>query len=159
MITIDTQLLASVSQTAKNADRKRTNHNFHKNGEDLLQRMINALQPGTYVQPHKHENPDKREIFILLSGSLAVIEFDDAGNMTEHTILSAKTGNLGVEIAPRVYHTIICLEPDTAVYEMKDGPYSQANDKNFAPWAPAEGDKECAAYNQKLMQSLGLTLG
>ena len=42
-----------------NSPRLRLNHNFHDDLADPINRMLNALEPGTYLQPHKHENPDK----------------------------------------------------------------------------------------------------
>ncbi|MBM3436837.1 MAG: cupin fold metalloprotein, WbuC family, partial [Bacteroidetes bacterium] len=58
--------------------------------------------------------------------------------------------------AERKYHTIICLEPDSVIYELKDGPYDPADDKNFAPWAPKEGEPGCEEYMTKILYSLGL---
>ena len=65
MIRIDKELLDSVSAKAKASPRLRVNFNFHEEAEDTLQRLLNAMEPGTYVQPHKHENPNKREAFLL----------------------------------------------------------------------------------------------
>ncbi len=119
--------------------------------------MLNAVEPGSYVQPHKHENPDKREVFILLRGKMAVVFFDDDGNITENLILDNKE-NYGVEIPPAVWHTIIALERGTVVYEVKDGPYSPSDDKNFASWAPKEDEKESADYIRHILKSLKITL-
>jgi len=117
--------------------------------------MLNAIEPGSYVQPHKHENPDKREVFLLLKGKLAVVFFNNDGAVTEHIILDNRE-NFGVEIPPSVWHTIIALETGTVVYEIKDGPYSPADDKNFASWAPRERDKNCTAYLKSVMLKLDL---
>src|SRR4028119_475979 len=142
MIRIDKKLTDQVSAKAKVSPRKRMNHNFHQSPEDLLNRMLNAMEPGTYVCPHKHESPEKREAFIVLSGSFLIVEFDNTGKITDHIILNREKGNFGLEIAPGTYHTLICLEPGSVLYELKDGPYNVSNDKQFAPWAPAEGDLE-----------------
>jgi len=71
---VSPKLLAELSQKANNSPRKRLNHNFHDDLADPINRMLNAFEPGTYIQPHKHENPDKREVFIVLRGSLVVLE-------------------------------------------------------------------------------------
>jgi cupin fold WbuC family metalloprotein len=157
MINIDISLLESVSLRARNSARKRSNHNFHHEPADLLQRMLNAIEPGSYVQPHKHENPDKREAFFCLRGRLAVVEFDDEGNITAHTVLDPSAGTFGVEIAPRTWHTIFSLEPGSVAYEVKDGPYDPSIDKNFAPWAPEESDPDAIPYLEKLAVKLNLT--
>ena len=67
--------LNQLSHKANQSPRKRMNHNFHHHADDPLQRMLHALHTGTYVQPHKHKDPDKREVFIVLQGSAAVLEF------------------------------------------------------------------------------------
>ncbi|MDR1864583.1 MAG: WbuC family cupin fold metalloprotein [Bacteroidales bacterium] len=150
MIVINDALLDAVSAKAAASPRRRMNHNFHRELDDPLQRMLNCLQTDTYIQPHKHENPDKCEAFILLKGKALVLEFDEEGKVTSHAVLQAGSGLYGAEIAPRVYHGIIPLEDGSVVYEVKNGPYSPLNDKNFAKWAPKEGTKECAAYIERL---------
>jgi cupin fold WbuC family metalloprotein len=156
MIPINNILLQETIKQAKESSRKRKNFNFHKSLDANVQRMLNALEPGTYVQPHKHENPDKVEVFMVLKGEILVIEFDDEGHIVEQVILSAASGNFGVEIPPKIWHSIIPLESGTVVFEVKDGPYSPIDDKNFAPWAPKEGDPGCMEFNNTLLKKCGL---
>ena len=127
------------------------NHNFHEYYGDTLQRMLNAMESFSYIQPHKHENPDKREVFFVLRGRFVVIEFDGVGNITDHILLDPLAGNYGAEIPERTFHTIIALDPDTVAYEVKDGPYAPIDDKNFAPWAPKEGAAEVEEYLKELL--------
>ncbi len=147
---VSPRLLDELSKKAANSPRKRLNHNFHDDLADPINRMLNALEPGTYLQPHKHENPDKREVFIVLRGSLVVIFFDDSGKPTEFILLDPIKGNHVVEIPVGAWHTLIALETGSVVYEVKDGPYLPMNDKNFASWAPKEGDAECDKYLKTL---------
>ncbi len=155
---IDEKLLSEVIQEARSRERKRANYNFHATLEDPINRMLNAFEPGTYAQPHKHENPDKREIFILLKGKLAMVFFDDSGSIAGHVVLSRTSGEYGVEVPPKVWHSVIALEPGTVVYEIKDGPYIQAGDKDFADWAPKEGDAGCERYLDGILKELGLSV-
>jgi len=163
MIKINETLISETSQKAKLNPRRRMNLNFHKEDSATLQRMLNALEPDTYIQPHKHENPDKAEVFFVLRGRILVLEFDDDGNITEHIVLDAIKGNYGAEIAVRTWHSIISLEAGSVAYEVKDGPYNVAIDKNFAPWAPSESndtdsDSYAAgqAFNSKMLKNLGI---
>lgn len=156
MIKINETFISTTSEKAKINPRRRQNFNFHKENSATLQRMLNALELDTYIQPHKHENPDKVEAFFVLRGRILVVEFDDEGNITEHIILDSHIGNYGAEIAPRIWHTIICLEASSVAYEVKDGPYNAAADKNFAPWAPTEGDDNCTAYLTEIIEKLDL---
>jgi cupin fold WbuC family metalloprotein len=113
--------------------------------------MLNVIEPRTYIRPHKHENPDKNEVFILLSGKALVLEFSVDGVITESYILDPTKGNYGAEIGPGIFHTIISLAKDTVAYEVKEGPYLPATVKHFAAWAPEEGSEEADDYLKKLI--------
>jgi len=158
MIRIDEEFIGLTSAKAKNSSRKRMNYNFHATADDTMHRMLNAMEPETYIQPHKHENPDKVEAFFCLRGRLLVVEFDDYGNITDHIVLSNKSGNYGCEIAARSWHSIISLEAGSVAYEVKDGPWNPADDKHFAPWAPKEGDTGCEAFNAGILSSLKIAI-
>lgn len=156
MIKIQDSLVREVSKKAKLSRRKRINYNFHKEFTDPIQRLINALEPGTYIRPHKHEKPDKREVFLILKGRVLAVEFDDRGSVTDHIILDPKRGDFGVEFPPGVWHTFLALEEGSALYELKDGPYIESSDKGFAKWAPAERSPEAPEFNRKILRGLGL---
>lgn len=158
MIKVDNNLLKEVSNKADLSARKRMNHNFHNFPDDPLQRMLNAIEPTTYVRPHKHENPDKREVFVILKGKALVIEFTPEGNISEYFILNYDTGNVACEINCRIFHTIISLEKNTVVYELKEGPYCPVNDKNFAQWAPEEYTNEAQIFIDDLLIKLDITI-
>lgn len=147
---VSPKLLDELTQKAKISSRQRLNLNFHDDLADPINRMLNAFEPGTYIQPHKHENPDKREVFIVLRGSLVVVIFDDSGNPVDFILLDPEKGNYAVEVPPGVWHSVFSLETGTVVYEVKDGPYLQILDRNFASWAPKEGDSGCGDYLMQL---------
>ncbi len=156
MIKINEEFINKTSDKAKTSPRRRMNYNFHDKPDAKLQRMLNAMEPDTYIKPHKHENPDKVEVFFSLRGRLLVVEFDDNGNISDHIILDSSKGNFGTEIVPRTWHTIISLDKNAVAYEIKDGPYSPKEDKNFAPWAPDEGDLNALEYNASILKKLGI---
>ena len=52
---------------------------------------------------------------------------------------------VGVDVGPGIWHTVAILTDAAVCYEVKPGPYSAANDKDFAPWAPREGDPAAPA--------------
>jgi cupin fold WbuC family metalloprotein len=158
MIRITEEFLDVTSAKAKIVERKRMNFNFHPDHEDPLHRMLNAMEPGTYIQPHKHEDPDKFEIFLALRGRFVVIIFDEHGNITDHAILDGREGKYGVEIPEKVYHMLLSLEPGSVAYEIKEGPYRPFTAKNFASWAPAEGEPGVAKYIEKLLKQIGISV-
>ena len=57
-------------------------------------------------------------------------------------------------IQPGVWHTMAVLSAHVVCFEVKPGPYSETNDKNFAPWAPREGDPRAKAYLERLVTSV-----
>jgi cupin fold WbuC family metalloprotein len=147
-------LLEQAVQVSRDSDRKRVILPFHKGPEDSLHRMFNAMQPGTYAQPHRHLTVPKSEVFLLLSGCLDFVVFDDAGGIELAVRLAAGTDDFGIDLPPGKYHGIVVRAPDTLIYEVKPGPYSSLDDKDFAPWAPREGTPEVAAYLTRLEASL-----
>ncbi len=147
---ITTELLDQVSKEAIESPRQRMNYNLHEDLGDKLQRLINAMEPYTYIRPHRHADPDKEELFIVLRGTLLVIQFDDEGNITDSLVLSAQEGNYGVEIPPRTYHTVLSLESGSVAFEVKIGPFIPKGSDNSAPWSPEEGTPEADIYVREL---------
>jgi len=137
---IDKQLLDKTSEAAKQSPRLRMNYNFHEDTNDPLNRLMNAIEPDSYIRPHRH--PDKEEIFFLLRGKAAFFLFDDEGNITDKLILCPEEGVYGAEIAPGIWHNLLVLESDTVVYEIKRGPFAPLASENLAPWGPSAEDPE-----------------
>lgn len=154
MIKITNQLINEVSNNAKKSNRKRYNYNFHNSSNDYLQRFINAVEPDTYVRPHKHENPDKTEIFLILKGRVLIIEFDNNGRVIDNIILDSDNGEMGVEILPKTWHSLIVLKENSVLYEIKGGQYVKESDKIFAEWSPEEGTKETQIFIEKILVNL-----
>jgi cupin fold WbuC family metalloprotein len=146
--TITNAMIADLIEQARQSPRLRTIYRLHEH-EEPVQRMVNALVPGTYTTPHKHENPDKVELFSILVGKIACLRFDDAGHVQQVCLLDASGPVKVVDIPPRTWHSLVALEPSAAL-EIIQGPYEAATHKNFAPWAPAEGSPGAAAYLKQL---------
>lgn len=141
---ISTAEIDKLIYAAKRLPRKRHIMRLHEHHEPV-QRMVNALVPGTYVTPHKHENPDKVELFNILKGRVAVLQFTERGKVEQVVQLDATGFIRVVDIPPRTYHALIPLEP-AAVLEIIQGPYKADEHKNFAPWAPREDDPKASDY-------------
>ncbi len=155
---VSDQVLNTLSDEAIRSDRLRKNLNFHKMADDPMQRMLNAFEPGTYIAPHKHENPDKRELFILIRGKLLVVIFHESGMISDYIFLDREKGNFAVEIAPKTWHTVISFEKGSIAFEIKDGPYCPDTDKNYAPWAPPENSAEGEVYLKNLLDLINQSL-
>jgi cupin fold WbuC family metalloprotein len=147
---ITRQLLAQVSAAARQNPRLRTNYNLHPSDESRCHRLLNAIEPGSYIRPHRHLDPEKDEAFILMSGRLGVVTFTDAGAVAETALLSHAGGNLAADIPHGVYHTALALDPGTLFYETKAGPYRQLSKDELVAWAPEESDPQVQDYLLKL---------
>ncbi len=152
---VDAALLRQVGDGAEASPRLRLHHNFHRTLDENPNRLLNVLLPGSYITPHRHLHPPKPESFLVLDGLIEFFIFDDDGAVTgRHTLGPlAETGAtaLGIDLAPGVWHTLFAATPRAVCYEVKPGPYSPIDDKEFAPWAPREGDDGAAAYMEKLL--------
>lgn len=148
--TITEALVAEKASDARRNDRRREIHVLHENDADILQRMLNALQPSSYIRPHRHVNPAKPESLLLLQGSLGFIGFSDSGESSEFVLLSRETGVIGVDCRGGIWHTFFALQPDTVIFEVKSGPFDAKTDKEFAGWAPAENTPEGFRYLAQL---------
>ena len=113
---------------------------------------IYYFEKGTNIRPHRHLNPKKDEIFLLLRGRIAVFLFDNKGEITKTQILDPKEGVYGAEIKAGTWHGLLVLESGSVIYEIKEGPFAPLAPENFAPWSPAPEDTKGVA---KYMELLG----
>lgn len=143
---INTKTLAELSQAARQSPRLRKNMNFHASNEAACHRLLNALEPGTYIQPHRHLDPEKEESMILLQGRFGMLIFDEHGTIVQQLILGADTGNLGITIPVGVFHSMLALESGSVFFESKAGPYAALTEAEKASWAPAEGESGWQQY-------------
>jgi cupin fold WbuC family metalloprotein len=143
---IDRGLLEAVTGQARASPRGRKNYNFHAQDAHPANRLLNAIEPGSYVQPHRHLDANKDETFIVLRGRLGLVLLDEAGAVTRTVVLAAGGEAIGADVPHGTYHTLISLEPGSVFFEAKAGPYRPIDENERAPWAPREGDPQAAAY-------------
>lgn len=143
---ISSSLLEGAITASRSSSRRRVIQPLHRDEQAALHRMLNAVQPDSYIPPHRHLEPAKAESWIVLRGALAFFTFDDAGVIEECREIRAGGELFGVDVEPGVFHTLVALEPDTVVFEVKNGPYSPHTDKSFPKWAPAEGSEGAHEY-------------
>lgn len=151
---IDTALLDEVGAEAKASPRGRKNRNFHSDDNQPGHRLLNAIEPGSYIMPHRHLDPNKGETMVVLRGALGFVAFDDAGQVVDAVKVSPGGTPMGMDIPCGTWHTVFALEPGTVFLEAKAGPYAPLGADEKATWAPAEGDAEAAAYLARLVRLL-----
>lgn len=118
---IDKELLDTVSEQAKASPRLRMNFNFHQSLDDLCHRMLNAIEPGTEIPIHRH--PTKDESFVILRGKVRSTTYNDDGSIIDSVVLSQEDGVYGVDIPKGVWHKLESLEPNSVIFECKEGPF------------------------------------
>ncbi|MCG6897244.1 MAG: WbuC family cupin fold metalloprotein [Thiocapsa sp.] len=141
---INTALFDDLCERALASPRRRAHHLIHDSHGESVQRILIAMQPGTYVRPHRHRRPPKWELILVLKGIAAWIGFDEQGRVTGRTEAGADQDCTGLECPQGTWHSLICLRPDTLVFECKPGPFSPVQAEDFARWAPEEGALDAA---------------
>lgn len=147
---VDRRLLEQVSSEASASPRLRRNHNIHRSDESRCHRLLNAIEPGSYIRPHRHLDPEKDEAFIIMKGRLGVVTFTDDGEIAETVILSHSGDILAADIPSGVYHTAVSLESGTVFYEAKAGPYLPLAEDEKALWSPDDCDSQSLIFLERL---------
>lgn len=122
---------------------------LHRSQDAEVQRIINFLQPGTYIRPHMHPLPHATETIVLLSGSIRFFTFDEKGGLKTDCVLSSDPIPGIADIERGVWHSFLVLEEDTILFETKKGPYNADTDKVFADWSPEEGAPGASGWMQQ----------
>ena len=146
--------LIALSERALGNKRMRQHQNIHKDFHEPCQRLFNAIEPGSYIRPHRHVSVPRDELLVALRGLMALVTFDDGGQVQRIVRFgSEKYGSglaIGVEIGPQTWHTVIALEEGSILLEVKAGPFDPAQPKDLAQWAPSEGSSEAQTYVNQL---------
>lgn len=119
---IDQKLLDDLSAQAKANPRLRQSYDLRTTPNDGSQRMLNALEPGTIMPIHRHKNTS--ETMVMVRGKLIERFYDDDGNITEEFVMEPCGQYPMVQIEKGQWHSLKCLEPNTVIFESKDGSYS-----------------------------------
>lgn len=147
---IDEALLERATEAARASPRRRRNLNLHAAETEPANRLLNAVEPGSYVQPHRHLDSAKDETFVVLRGAFGLVLFDDGGAVTRTAVLCAGGPVQGANVPHATWHSVLALEPGSVFLEAKGGPYRPLDPEERAAWAPAEGEPAAAAYLARL---------
>ena len=143
--------------------RRRQHRNIHIDYTDHCQRLFNAIEPNSYLRPHRHSPAQGAETMIAVRGLMALVVFDDNGEIKQFQRFGAgsrlvdRNIAVGAETPPATWHTVVSLESGSVLLEVKAGPFDPLAPKFPAPWAPAEGTSEGSAYLGKLIAAINAT--
>lgn len=118
---IDKKILDELSAQAKSNPRLRQAMDLRNSPDDLSQRMLNALEPGTVMPIHRHHASS--ETVVILRGKIEWIFYDYEGNETERVVLNANGEPRMLNVERDRWHSLVCLESGSVLYESKNGAY------------------------------------
>ena len=125
---ITQQLLDGLTAQAKASPRLRVNLDLRNSPEDGSQRMLNAIEPGSFIPIHRHRMSS--ETIICLRGRIMEEFYNERGDCEETIELMPNGQIVALNIPLGQWHSLKSLESGTVLLECKDG-----------PWAPlGEGD-------------------
>ncbi len=130
----DEEVLAVVKKMARESRRRRYAYSFSE-PTDRVQVMLNAVEPDSYVRPHKHECPDKLEIVQAVCGRIAVVCYDDVGGVLKVVVSDCSLPDNVVSIPAGTWHSMVSLEIGSVMLEIIEGPYDAITHKKFAEWS------------------------
>ena len=120
-------LLDDLTAKAKVSPRLRMNMDLRDSAEDTSQRMLNAIEPGSPLPIHRHQNTS--ETVVCLRGRLVEEFYDDLERIcTERIELSPNGPVVALNIPAGQWHTVLALESGTVILEMKNGKYEPISD-------------------------------
>ena len=118
---IDNILLDNLTAQAKSSQRLRINMDLRNSSEDHSQRMLNAIEPGSVVPIHRHQ--ETSETVVVLRGRVVEEFYSSEGVVEVSYELSAGGLIYALNIPAGRWHTLRALESGTVILEIKDGPY------------------------------------
>ena len=120
-------LLDDLTAKAKVSPRLRMNLDLRDSAEDTSQRMLNAIEPGSPLPIHRHQNTS--ETVVCLRGRLVEEYYDELERIcTDRIELSPNGPVVALNIPAGQWHTVQALESGTVILEMKNGKYEPLSD-------------------------------
>ncbi|WP_024873171.1 WbuC family cupin fold metalloprotein [Tolumonas lignilytica] len=130
--------LSALSAEAQQSPRQRMNHNMHTELAAPIQRLAIAMEPGTYIRPHRHTQT--WELLTSLRGRFVVLNFDDTGMVIQRAVLGEDVSVIETPVGG--WHAVLSLDPGAVIFEVKHGPYVPFKEEDFAPWSPAADNEQ-----------------
>jgi len=165
MFLLSRRILKDLVKRANLNPRRRENLNIHSYYEEPCQRLLNALNMDSYIQPHRHVLSSNWELFVAIKGRFALILFTDTGSFDKCIHFGSEQyqsdwcSNLGAEIPPNVWHTVIALETVSVLLEVKEGPFVPEDAKELASWGPDPESQYAEQYLRELHQYSAKNIG
>jgi cupin fold WbuC family metalloprotein len=141
IICIDEQWFEKLIDAANSSERKISRVLLHQAPTETVQEMIIAFTNVCIISPNK--STGKSESVHVIRGKIALLEFDEGGNLANQIILaSAGEGKPSIyRYSDTPWHTMVALSHIAIVHEVMQGPFVQTTEKspdwvsaNDSPW-------------------------
>ena len=63
------------------------------------------------------------ESFVILRGKVRSTTYNDDGSIIDSVVLNQEDGVYGVDIPKGIWHKLESLEPNSVIFECKEGPF------------------------------------
>lgn len=142
---IDDELFDKIQQQAEASPRLRMHYDLRTQADlargigvapetdepwrDGSQRMINVLIPGTVIPIHRHLVTS--ETVVICRGAVREEFYDERGEKIAEFVLEAGGPCPAVQVPMGMYHTCVCLEPGSVIFEAKDRAYAVEATEDF----------------------------
>ena len=147
IINVTNENILECLQQSQQAANLRSRILVHDTTDNPIQEMLIVLDHNSYVMPHRQL--DRIKSYILISGKMRFLVFDDAGNITETSTLSdSAADNRIIRFDSSEWHTVVPISDNVIYVEIAQGSY---HGSSWAPWAPnGEVKEDYLAYMEKL---------
>ncbi|MBO6023338.1 MAG: WbuC family cupin fold metalloprotein [Bacteroidales bacterium] len=126
---ITTTVLDELTAQAKASQRLRMNLDLRNSPADQSQRMLNALEPGTVMPIHRHQNTS--ETVVVLRGKVKWLYYNDQGELIDTILVEADGDIRGLSVPMEQWHSIECMESGSVILETKDGPWEALGEEDI----------------------------
>ena len=96
------------------------------------------------MRPHRHRRNGSGTGFkclLVLQATIGLLQFNSECEIHQQLHLSAKGPTHGIEIAEDQFHTLVALEADSVIFELKKGLTSQLKAKTFSMAFPRRAQR------------------
>ena len=126
---IGDQLFDSLTEQAKASPRLRINYDLRTTPGDSSQRMLNAIEPDSFIPIHRHTK--STECIVLLRGKGVQYLYTSLDKAPGGVILSANGPLRMMVVEKGQWHRFQSLESGTVIFECKDGPYEPISEEDI----------------------------
>jgi cupin fold WbuC family metalloprotein len=137
---------------ADGSKRRRHPKLLHSPGDEF-NCVFNFMMQDSYMQPHLHPGKEKIEKIYLIRGKVAILFFNDQGEIEKCTLLE-KGGVELIEVPAFTWHTYVILTDYAVTYETMMGVYRPYTWKKASSWAPLENTKDASIYLKRLLSEV-----